>query len=78
MQEYKYGGTSVGPPERMRNIVELLKGRKTSLKLFQPCRVPLDKLGQITNLLYEGLKKEASEECEALRDIAPAVFSGDL
>jgi aspartate kinase len=78
MQVNKYGGTSVGSPERIRYIVEQLKGRKNIIEVLSAMSGTTDKLVQITKLLYEGLKKEASEECEALRDKTPAVLSGDL
>lgn len=68
MQVYKFGGTSVGSPERMRNIAELLRGRKDLIVVLSAMSGTTDKLEQITSLLYEGLKKEASEACEALRE----------
>ena len=68
MQVYKFGGTSVGSPERMRNIAELLRGRKDLIVVLSAMSGTTDKLEQITNLLYEGFKKEASEACETLRE----------
>ncbi len=66
-QVYKFGGTSLGSPERMRNIAELLRGRKNIIVVLSAISGTTDKLEQITSLLYEGLKKEASEKCEDLR-----------
>lgn len=68
MQVYKFGGTSVGSPERMRNIAEILRGKKDLIVVLSAMSGTTDKLAQITNLLYESLKKEASEKCQALRE----------
>lgn len=68
MQVYKFGGTSIGSPERMRSIVELIRGRKDIILILSALSGTTDKLEQITNLLYKDQKKEASEECESLRN----------
>lgn len=52
----------------MRNMAEILRGKKDLIVVLSAMSGTTDKLVHITNLLYEGMKKEASEACETLRE----------
>lgn len=81
MQVYKFGGTSIGSPERIRNIVELIRHRKELIVVLSAISGTTDKLYNITTLLHDGKKQEASEECESLREeysrLIPELFYKD-
>lgn len=68
MQVYKFGGKSIGSPERMKNIAQLLKDSKNLIVVLSAMAETTDRLEKTTRLLYDGNKKEAAEEFESMRE----------
>lgn len=79
MQVYKFGGTSVGSPERMKNIGRLLEGRKDLIVVLSAVSGTTDRLEKTTGLLSGGNKKGAAEEFDSMREdyleLIPGLFT---
>ncbi len=69
MKVLKFGGTSLATPEMIRNLVGLTVNSDRKIVVLSAMAGTTDALVNITNLLYEGRKKEASEMNEKLRKV---------
>jgi len=63
----KFGGTSVGNPDRMKSIIPLIDGEEKVIVVLSAMSGTTNSLVQISELLYAGNNKEASDKTEALR-----------
>jgi aspartate kinase len=64
----KFGGTSVGNPDRMRALIPLITGNERKVVVLSAMAGTTNNLIEITDLLYEGNVNEASVKIEALRE----------
>ncbi|HOP00504.1 MAG TPA: aspartate kinase [Bacteroidales bacterium] len=64
----KFGGTSVGSPERMKALIPLISGGGKKLIVLSAMSGTTNSLVEITDLLYNDNGNEASLKIEALRD----------
>ncbi len=67
MKIMKFGGTSVGNPERMRSIIPLINDNKKNIVVLSAMSGTTNNLVEISDLLYNGKPEEASQKNEALR-----------
>jgi len=67
MKIMKFGGTSVGNPDRMKSIIPLIDGEEKVIVVLSAMSGTTNSLVQISELLYAGNNKEASDKTEALR-----------
>ncbi len=63
----KFGGTSVGNPDRMRALIPLISGNERKVVVLSAMAGTTNNLVEITDLLYDGNVNEASSKIEALR-----------
>jgi aspartate kinase len=64
----KFGGTSVGNPDRMRALIPLITGSERKEVVLSAMAGTTNNLVEITDLLYDGNVNEASVKIEALRE----------
>jgi aspartate kinase len=64
----KFGGTSVGNPDRMRALIPLITGNEKKVVVLSAMAGTTNNLVEITDLLYDGNVNEASVKIEALRE----------
>ncbi|MBN2632238.1 MAG: aspartate kinase [Bacteroidales bacterium] len=64
----KFGGTSVGSPERMKALIPLITGEGKKIVVLSAMSGTTNSLVEITDLLYNDNGNEASLKIEALRD----------
>jgi aspartate kinase len=64
----KFGGTSVGNPDRMRALIPLISDNEKKVVVLSAMAGTTNSLVEITDLLYDGNVNEASVKIEALRD----------
>jgi len=67
MKIMKFGGTSVGNPDRMRSIIPLITGEEKVITVLSALSGTTNSLVEISDLLYAGKAEEASQKNEALR-----------
>jgi len=67
MKIMKFGGTSVGSPDRMRSIIPLINGDEKVIVVLSALSGTTNSLIEITELLNAGKTGEASSKNEALR-----------
>ena len=67
MKIMKFGGTSVGNPDRMRSIIPLLADEERKVVVLSAMSGTTNSLVEISDLLYDGKAEEASRKNEALR-----------
>ncbi|WP_299452061.1 aspartate kinase [uncultured Microscilla sp.] len=67
MKVLKFGGTSVGKPERMRHIAQLINNSDKQVVVLSALSGTTNSLVNIANHLTYGRNKEALEEIEQLR-----------
>jgi aspartate kinase len=67
MKIMKFGGTSVGKPERMKSIIPLISGEESVVVVLSALSGTTNSLVEITELLYSGGTEEASLKNEVLR-----------
>lgn len=67
MKIMKFGGTSVGNPDRMRSIIPLINGDEKVIVVLSALSGTTNNLVEISDLLYAGNTGEASQKNEALR-----------
>ena len=67
MKIMKFGGTSVGSPDRMKSIIPLIDGEEKVIVVLSAMSGTTNSLVQISELLYAGNTEEASHKIEALR-----------
>ncbi|MCU0408238.1 MAG: aspartate kinase [Bacteroidales bacterium] len=79
MKIMKFGGTSVGTPERMRALIPLINDGERKIVVLSAMAGTTNSLVEITGLLYSGRTDDASAAIEALREkyneIADNLFS---
>jgi aspartate kinase len=67
MKIMKFGGTSVGNPDRMRALIPLISDKDRKIIVLSAMSGTTNSLVEITNLLYAGEINAASEKNEELR-----------
>jgi len=82
MKIMKFGGTSVGNPDRMRSIIPLITGEEEVIVVLSALSGTTNSLVEISDLLYAGKVEEASLKNEALRSkyfqVVEDLYSNDL
>lgn len=82
MKIMKFGGTSVGNPERMRSIIPLINDGEKVIVVLSAMSGTTNSLLEISDLLYAGKNDEAAQKNEVLRSkyhqVADAMFSTDV
>jgi len=68
MKIMKFGGTSVGSPERMRALIPLISDDERKIVVLSAMSGTTNKLVEITNQLYAGNIDAASSQIEDLRE----------
>jgi aspartate kinase len=63
----KFGGTSVGNPDRMRALIPLITDKERKIVVLSAMSGTTNSLVEITDLLYTGNVNEASSKIESLR-----------
>ncbi len=63
----KFGGTSVGSPERIKALIPLITEKEKKVVVLSAMSGTTNSLIEITDLLYEGNVEGASSKIEALR-----------
>jgi aspartate kinase len=63
----KFGGTSVGNPDRMRALIPLVTDKDRKIVVLSAMSGTTNNLVEITDLLYTGNVNEASSKIESLR-----------
>ncbi|OFY61937.1 MAG: aspartate kinase [Bacteroidetes bacterium RBG_13_43_22] len=63
----KFGGTSVGNPDRMRALIPLITDKDRKIVVLSAMSGTTNNLVEITDLLYTGNVNEASAKIESLR-----------
>ncbi|MGD0340514.1 MAG: aspartate kinase [Bacteroidales bacterium] len=64
----KFGGTSVGNPDRIKALIPLIAGNERKVVVLSAMAGTTNSLVEITDLLYDGNVIEASAKIEALRE----------
>jgi aspartate kinase len=67
MKIMKFGGTSVGKPDRMKSIIQLITGEESVVVVLSALSGTTNSLVEISELLYAGKAEEAAKKNEALR-----------
>ncbi|MDP4222430.1 MAG: aspartate kinase [Bacteroidota bacterium] len=67
MKIMKFGGTSVGSPDRMRSIIPLISGEEKKIVVLSAMAGTTNSLVEISELLSEGKTEEALARNDALR-----------
>jgi len=65
----KFGGTSVGNPDRMRALIPMITDKERKIVVLSAMSGTTNALVQITDLLYTGNVNEASVKVESLRAV---------
>lgn len=66
MKILKFGGTSVGSAQKLKNLLKLLNDNNQKIVVLSAMAGTTNILENITDKLYTGLKKEASDLCDKL------------
>jgi aspartate kinase len=81
MKIMKFGGTSVGRPERMKSIIPLISGDESVVLVLSALSGTTNSLVEISELLYSGATDEATLKNEALRskyhEVVEELYSTD-
>ncbi len=67
MKIMKFGGTSVGKPDRMKSIIPLISGEESVVVVLSALSGTTNSLVEISELLYSGATEDAIQKNEALR-----------
>jgi aspartate kinase len=82
MKIMKFGGTSVGNPDRMRSIIPLITSEEKVIVVLSALTGTTNNLVEISELLYAGKTEEALQKNEALRSkyfrVVEDLYSTDL
>jgi aspartate kinase len=82
MKIMKFGGTSVGKPERMKSIIPLIRGEESVVVVLSALSGTTNSLVEISELLYSGLKDQAVLKNENLRSkyhkVVEELFSTEM
>jgi aspartate kinase len=77
----KFGGTSVGNPERIKSLIPLITDKEKKVVVLSAMSGTTNSLIEITDLLYEGNVEGATSKIEALRkkyhQVADDLFETD-
>ncbi|MGB8492543.1 MAG: aspartate kinase [Bacteroidales bacterium] len=68
MKIMKFGGTSVGNPDRMRSIIPLISDAGSKIVVLSALSGTTNSLVEISGFLYAGRKDQASAGIESLRE----------
>ena len=78
---YKFGGTSVGTPQRIKEIAQLVQNDETKIVVLSAMSGTTNKLVEISNLLYSKQSKEAINEIVQLEksyiEVVTSLFSSE-
>ena len=72
MKIMKFGGTSVGDPNRMKALIPLINDDEKKIVVLSAMSGTTNSLVEISDLLYAGQVDEASGKTELLREIGRA------
>lgn len=67
MKVMKFGGTSVGNPDRMRSIIPLINGEEQVIVVLSALSGTTNSLVEISELLYAGKTEDAIQKIDILR-----------
>jgi len=67
MKIMKFGGTSVGNPDRLKSIIPLIAGEENVIVVLSALSGTTNNLVEISELLYAGKTEEAMQKNEAMR-----------
>lgn len=67
MKILKFGGTSVGSPERIRALIPLINNDEQKIVVLSAMSGTTNGLVEISSLFSEGKKKEAQKKCAEMR-----------
>ncbi|HNR42154.1 MAG TPA: aspartate kinase, partial [Bacteroidales bacterium] len=68
MKVMKFGGTSVGSPDRMRSVIPLINDGEQNLVVLSAMSGTTNSLVEISDLLYAGKQEEAVHKIGLLRE----------
>src|SRR5450759_2322014 len=81
MKIMKFGGTSVGNPDRMKALIPLINDEEKKIVVLSAMAGTTNSLVEITNLLYTDNINEASQKNDELRSkyhqVAEELFETD-
>jgi aspartate kinase len=78
MKILKFGGTSVGSPERFRALIPLINGNEPKIVVLSAMSGTTNGLVEISSLFAEGKKNEARKKVEEMRKHYHSVVDGLL
>lgn len=78
MKVLKFGGTSVGSPERFRALIPLISENEPKIVVLSAMSGTTNGLVEISSLFAEGKKQEAAKKVEAMRSHYHEVVNGLL
>jgi aspartate kinase len=82
MKIMKFGGTSVGNPDRMRTIIPLITGEENVIVVLSAISGTTNSLVEISELLYAGKIDEALQKNESMRlkytQVVEDLYSTDI
>jgi len=67
MKVYKFGGTSVGSPDRFRTLIGLINDGELKIVVLSAMAGTTNALVEISEFFAEGRREEAGKKCELLR-----------
>lgn len=67
MKVFKFGGTSVGSPEQMRSVMDIITDGEQKIVVLSAMSGTTNSLVEISNELYAGKKKEAKDLVDTLK-----------
>ncbi|HPR33175.1 MAG TPA: aspartate kinase, partial [Prolixibacteraceae bacterium] len=67
MKVFKFGGTSVGSPDNMRSVMDIITDGEPKVVVLSAMSGTTNALVEISNRLYAGNKEEAREQIAALK-----------
>jgi|WetSurMetagenome_2_1015567.scaffolds.fasta_scaffold05397_4 aspartate kinase len=78
MKVLKFGGTSVGSPERFRALIPLISGKEPKIVVLSAMSGTTNGLIEISSLFAEGKKNDARKKVEEMRSHYHTVVNGLL
>ena len=66
MKILKFGGTSVGTPQRIQNIAQIVQNEESCIVVLSAMAGTTNSLVEITEFLYKGDDENALQKIEAL------------
>ena len=71
MKVYKFGGTSVGSPDRFRTLIGLINDGELKIVVLSAMAGTTNALVEISEFFAAGRRDEAGKKCELLRKRVP-------